>query len=616
MVTWLKKELEAWKPPDRMTVSEWADKYIYIPAQTSITSANMKWKTDLTPYLREIMDTYNDPYIEEVVFCKSTQVGGTVMLLNILGYIIDQEPSSMLVVYPTVDLAEYVSDNRIKPMIELCEPLKLKFQAKESQKLKLQFPGMYIALVGANSPAPLASRPIGKIFFDETDKYPESTGIESDPISLGTERSKNFRDRKIYKISTPTLEHRQIWQALITSEVIKQYYVPCPHCRHMQTFKLGQIKWPEEVNEIADNIEKARMVEELAWYECEECKGVILDKQKAQMLKEGEWRPVKYERETEKFIPASMPKGKVRRVGYHLNTIYSPWVSFGKVASKFIMSKDYPSELMNFVNSWLGEPWRSKTNIFKSAYVLKQSHGGERGYVPYDAGECILTAGVDRQKDHFWYVIHAWGERFTGKLVDYGRVETWAELEEVLVMRQYYNTKGQAFVIRRAFIDSGYDTDAVYDFCAMNRDICVPAKGANRKLSAPIHITTIERRKSGRQWVDGLKLYEVDTDHFKDFIFGRLGRNVDEPGSWSVFKDCPKEFADHLCSEQKIAEINKKTGKVEERWVPISSHAVNHLLDCCVYSAAAAENLGVRYLRPSIRTTQRKRGVINKGIEL
>ena len=563
------------------------------------------------------MDTYNDPEIEEVAFCKPTQVGGTQAGHNILGYAIDQDPASFMVVYPSEKLAKSVSKNRIQPMLQLTPVLADKWLEKESQTLELQFLGMYISFVGANSPGNLSSKPLGRLIFDETDKYPDFSGDEAEPVSLGRERSKNFLDRKIYIWSTPTIESKPVWQAFISSEVQKQFFVPCPHCGEYQTFKFAQIKWPEELKNISDYTEKARQVEELAWYECEECHEIIQDRQKSQMLKLGEWRPVAYDLENGTFRPTQMPKGRIKRVGYQLNSIYSPWITFGNVAKEFILAKDFPGKLMNFVNSWLGEIWRNKTNSMKSDSIWKKKHTTPKGIVPFDVGETILTGGIDRQKDHFWYVIHAWGPGFTGRLVDYGQAETWADLDKIFLERRYYNLKNQAFRVMRVMIDSGYDTDAVYDYCAMNKDIFLPCKGANRKLTAPFSISSIEKKKDGKQWFNGLKLYEVDTDYFKDFIFGRLEREPDALGSWTLFSDCPQEFADHICSERKNEIQDKKTKKITFKYLPIGSHAINHLLDCSVYSACAAESIGVRYLRKTEEVKKAappKRRVVSKGV--
>jgi len=591
---WLPKEQQAWKPPERLTVSEWADKNRILDSKSS--SQPGKWKTDNTPYLREIMDTYNDPFVEEVVFCKPTQVGGTETGHNILGYIVDQDPSSILVVYPTEKLAEFTSENRIQPMLRLSSKLLERWNQTKSQRLELQFNSMYIGLVGANSPANLASRPVGKIIFDETDKYPQSSGKEADPISLGTERAKTFRDRKIYKWSTPTTENGQIWQSLLACDVIKQYFVPCPHCGEYQTLKLNQIKWSEDLNKLIDENEKARRVLETAWYECEFCNTMIDDKYRMGMLRAGKWQPVTYA--DGKWAEAVVAQGRIRKIGYHLNTIYSPWVSFGQVAAEFIKSKDYPEKLQNFINSWLGEPWRDKSNHFKSDIVLTKQGVNPRGIVPEDA--MLLTAGVDIQLDHFWYEIRAWGEKVTSWLVDYGRCETWEELEEILVYRQYQNVDNQDFVVNLALIDSGFRTDEVYDFCAMNPHICLPSKGSSKIMNTLYTVSKID--KSG---YEGLKLYMVNTSYFKDFILGRLQKNANDKGSWNVFNGAQvelRQYAEHICSEQKVTFKDKK-GREQKEWRPVSSHAQNHLLDCAVYSACAAEILGVRYLKKSSTET-------------
>jgi len=589
-VKWSDQELLAWKPPEKLTVSEWADKYRIMDEQTSPLPG--LWKTENTPYLREIMDTFNVPHIQEVVICKPTQVGGTEAFNNIVGYIIDQDPSPTLVVYPTLEMAEYTSDKRLQPMFNLSPALMNRFLRDKSKRLELQFIGMYLALAGANSPASLASRPMRVVIFDETDKYPPYSGKEADPISLGVERTKNFYNRKIYKASTPTLEYGQIWASLMACDVIKQYFVACPHCGKYQTFTLQQIKWPESLNKISDYKERSRGVKESSWYECISCKSVIEDRHKKQMLKTGQWRPVTFDAKEGVWEEAEYPNGRCRKVGYHLNSIYSPWVSFGEVAAQFIESKDFPEKLQNFVNSWLGEPWRDKASKMKSDIVLSKQAEHERGIVPEEA--IILTAGVDVQKDHFWWGVRAWGERMTSWLVDYGVVETWTELEDILIHRVYRDRFGREFYVHLACIDSGFRTDEVYQFCSEFPDVCKPSKGSSTRLRAPVSMSSIDKGA-----YTGLKLWMIDTHYFKDFISGRLEKPVG-PGGWMVFKDCPREYAEQIVSEQKVTEQNRKTGRIKQEWRPISSHAQNHLLDVEVNIAAAAEICGVRYLRAGI----------------
>jgi phage terminase large subunit GpA-like protein len=226
-IDWLEKEKQAWKPPERLTVSEWADKYRIMDSKTSAFPG--RWRSDRTPYLREVMDQYNEPEVEEIVFCCASQVGKTETLLNIMGYIIDQDPNPALIVYPTLDLAEYASENRLGPMIQLSPTLAEKYDARASDRLELQFTGMHLVLSGANSPASLASRPVRYVLLDEVDKYPTMSAREADPVSLARERTKTFYNRKIILCSTPTIELGEIRQQFESCDVTKQYYVPCPH---------------------------------------------------------------------------------------------------------------------------------------------------------------------------------------------------------------------------------------------------------------------------------------------------------------------------------------------------------------------------------------------------
>ena len=141
-----------------------------------------------------------------------------------------------------------------------------------------------------------------------------------------------------------------------------------------------QIKWPENLS--------LQQIKYASYYECKHCKGRIDDRHKMQMLRSGKWQI------------DNKPNGRIHAVAYHLNSIYSPWVTFGEVAAKFISSKDVPEELMNFINSWLAEPWVDKANRMKSDVVMDKQLNYEQGRVPEDAQ--LLTMGVDVQLDHFW----------------------------------------------------------------------------------------------------------------------------------------------------------------------------------------------------------------------
>ena len=248
---------------------------------------------------------------------------------------------------------------------------------------------------------------------------------------------------------------------------------------------------------------------------------------------------------------------------------------------------------MNFINGWLGEPWEAEAVKMRSDIVLERQSTHTRGTVPAKAQ--ILTCGVDVQPDCYYYSIRAWGIAFTSWLVEFGRVETWGELQDVLD-REYPQEGGDSMVIGLTFVDSGYRADETYDFCATQPGT-FPCKGSSKRLQGAAYTES----KVDKDGYGAMRLFIVDGHYYKDFISGRLRRETDSKGSFNLYNaeddySGIREYANQLCAEQLVRRVDTK-GKVVDTWEPVTSHAQNHYLDTEVYAAAAAERAGVRYLR-------------------
>jgi phage terminase large subunit GpA-like protein len=204
-------------PPPSVTLSQWADAYRMLSSESSAEPG--KWRTDRAPFLREIMDAISDPTVERVTFQKPAQIGWTELIGNMVGYVVDVDPSPILALQPTVDLAKMWSKERFDPLLRDTPKLKGKIaygnrREKDQSILRKTFPGGFIAMTGANSAAGLRSRPVRFLLCDEIDAYPQSakgsakvggSGGEGDPLSLAEKRTTTFWNRKIVKGSTPTL---------------------------------------------------------------------------------------------------------------------------------------------------------------------------------------------------------------------------------------------------------------------------------------------------------------------------------------------------------------------------------------------------------------------------
>ncbi len=558
--------LQFLRPPEQLTVSEWAEKYRMLDSKSSAMPG--PWSNDITPYLTGVMDEFNNYETEKIIFVKPTQIGGTEALQNMIGYIVMQDPSPTMIVYPTDTLAKSVSENRLQPMLKATPEIAKKFD-ENSSLLELQFDSMYISLTGSNSPSGLASKPIRFLMMDEVDKYPGASSKEADPIKLATERTKTFHNKKIYITSTPTLKTGHIWKEKEAADIEKHFFVPCPHCGEYIEFKFQNIRFPDDEGmSYADRAE-------FATYVCQECGCLITDNDKHNMLKLGEWRTVRH---NTKYV---------RNVAFWINTLYSPFVRWSDIAKEFLVSKDDPEDLQNFVNSWLAEAWED-TKLKTSAELVLERQTELPAYVVPQWTK-LLTAGVDVQENSLYWSIRAWGEFLTSQNIAHGQSLSFEEIDRIMNM-QYMTEEGDPMVVNLCLIDSGDQTDIVYDFCALHSDYALPVKGSSHAQLSHYKLSMVNKTDSRAY---GMQLVLVDGGRYKDMIAGRMQR-PNGKGSWMVYSGCDMEYATQVTAEHKV---NVKTPSgTKQVWQKKSSHADNHYLDAEVYALAAADVMGVRTL--------------------
>ena len=357
---------------DEITVSQWAERYRVLDESSNLSG---KWSNAVTPYLVGIMDAFNDPRIREIYLCKGSQLGGTEALINMLGYIICEEPGPALIVYPSDDLAKAVSNDRLKPAFRLVPEIRKQLSETRSKDCQLKFKSMNINITGAGSPSKLASRAIRYLFFDEIDKMGGASKKEASPYSLAMERIKTFKTQsKVYACSTPTLKTNYIWQLHDSADEVREYFVPCPHCEAMirgvpNIFFTTRIR--KRTCLLMNGHRHPPMCARNAG--CE-----ILDRDKPRMLRKGEWRAVK-----------KRGVGNPKTVGFRLNSLYSVFVTWADVAEEFLKSKDDPEMLQNFANSWLAEPWED-TKLKTTEDLVKERQ------TEYEESEVPDGCGTDR----------------------------------------------------------------------------------------------------------------------------------------------------------------------------------------------------------------------------
>lgn len=515
------------------------------------------------------MDTFNDPAVETIVLMCSAQVGKTEILNNIVGYRIDQDPGPILVLQPTLQMAEAWSKDRLAPMLSECECLQNKVKdprARDSGNTLLHkaFPEGQITMAGANSPASLASRPVRDVLADEVDRYPASAGTEGDPVNLAKKRTTTFYNRKILLTSTPTIRGSSRIHAAYEASDQRRYYVPCPECDEFQTLQFEGVKWEEGKPESAK-------------YACRHCGVLIPEHKKNAMIRRGKW-------------VAHAPLNGV--AGFHLSELYSPWSTWATVAANFLEAKRMgPEVLKTWVNTSLGEVWEDEgEGIEGEGLAGRREDYGKT--VPAKA--CVLTAGADVQADRIEVEVKAWGVGQESWSMDYrvfraipNMQKAFDDLEDFL-LQDWKHESGHRLKVACACIDSGGNhTQEVYNWCKKNRGRHWYAIKGKSVAGSPIISKPSRNNKAN------IPLWPIGTDTAKETIYSRLSLEEEGPGFYHFSHYAnDDDYFKQLTAEKKQLRYKKGHGF----WVWVKPNgAANEALDCNVYALAAVEILNPKF---------------------
>jgi phage terminase large subunit GpA-like protein len=599
---------EALEPDPQLSVWEWAEANVRLTSKDSAEPGS--WSCDRVPYTREIQEALSaTSTVQQVTVCKGAQLGLSTVASNLLGYVIDQAPGPMLVVLPTVPVAERYSKQRLATMIRECDALRAKVREARSKDsgnslLAKDFPGGFLVLAGSNSAAGLRQMPARVLIMDELDGFAQEAGDEGDPLVLAERATTTFGSRrKVFKISTPTFEGRSRIVAAFLEGDRRFYSVPCPRCGDLSPIAfspatrlvVGARKFVRY-----DRDDRDAPIPESARLRCEACDGEIQEHEKTAMLAAGRWVP-------------TFPDRSATHRSYHLSALYSPlgWKSWAQIVEAWSRAQGSDSKLRPVVNQQFGEPWRERGESPPWQDLYRRRERYPMGVVP--ARACVLTAGVDVQPDRVEIEVHAWSEAEGGGLeswsVDYKIVpsgpeerDTWSDLERIL-STPYPHATGAELGIERLAIDTGHASSLVYAWVRRQSPRRVSAvkgrQGGGVILSLPKRVEVSSR--SGKTLRRGLPLYLVGVDEAKATIYSwlRLPAPLEEgepaPPGYMHFPEHGEEYFRQLTAERMEPETHR--GLLRYVWKK-TNHERNEVLDCNVYALSAAYMVGIHRWSP------------------
>ena len=570
----LKATYELFRPPRRRTVSQWADENRILVSDSSSEAG--RWRTDRAPYQREIMDSFTDPKIYEIDVMASAQVGKSEIQLNMIGEAVDEDPGPMMYVQPTKEMAEDYSKRRIAPMISACPTLREKFYAAKGKdsnntiSMKL-FPGGSLAIIGANSPTDLASKPIRYLLCDEIDRFPDSAGTEGDPIALAERRTETFRhNRKIVKCSTPTIKGKSKIEKAFMKGTQEEWRTECPQCKSFSFIRFDDIRFDRE--EFRDEDGKKDWIVTNARWRCPVCQREIPEAEAKRL-------PAKW------F--ARNPKALANGIrSFRLSAFMSPWSDWRDIALSFLHAKDDPQLLQVFHNTMLGESWELR----ESNSEPQQLYGRREHYnAQVPTGVLVMTMGVDTQDNRLEYEIVGWDRDEQSWGIQRGIIPgrpdapgVWEEIDNLLE-QEWEMANGMTLRISATFVDSGgHFTSDVYRQCArreMRRVFAIKGEPGEGKA----YVRLMKKEKDAPK---GTR-FMIAVDSGKEAIL--YGAGVEEPGARFMHfpvgddRGYDLEFFRGLLSEKQM--LVRRRGQNVITWEKV--HERNEPLDCRNYARAA-----------------------------
>jgi phage terminase large subunit GpA-like protein len=563
------------KVPPTLDLAEWTEEYRYLSPEAAAEPG--KYRISRAEYQRGMMQAINDPEVKEVVMMTSAQVGKTEVLLNTIGYHIHYDPAPILVVQPTLAMAQSFSKERLANMIRDCPCLSGKVKdprTRDSGNTTLHkvFPQGHITICGANSAASLASRPIRIVLLDEVDRYPPSAGSEGDPVRLATKRTQTFWNAKKVMVSTPTVKGVSRIEAAFEESDQRHFFVPCHFCGHEQTLRWKQVLFQNEDPSTAK-------------YQCQHCFTEWSDAERWRAISNGIWKA----------------QAEFRGIaGFHLNELYSSWSTLEKMVGNFLEAKKFPETLKTFINTSLAETWEEQGEGIGDVSFMERRESYSTEALPNEI--VLLVAGVDVQDDRVEVEVLGFGVEEENWSVEYKVIHgdpstpfLWNELDEFL-RRKYKRADGLELSVLATAVDSGgHYTQAVYNFCRGKFRRRVYAIKGVSGFGKPIWPKRASIRNIGK-----VPLYTVGVDSAKDIIYARL--KIEDPGpGYCHFPMYDKEYFEQLASEKIVIKYHKG--------IPVRHFQAfrkrNEALDCRVYAYSAF--IGLQADIPKVIAKQQER---------
>jgi phage terminase large subunit GpA-like protein len=604
-------------PPEPIAPSAWAVKYRRLSAMTAEMSGQWSWA--LFPHMRAVIDAFFEPNVRGIRCMKSSQAGWSEMMATLLGFIIDQIPAPIIVLFPKEKKAKEFNLERFEPMVRASPRLETKVPLTSREKGITQtfklFPGGWMKFVHSHSADEVKSSSARYGFVEEPDECDRDVRGQGSTPKLLLERLKQFFDTFSIMGGSPTLSDLSTIADEMEHSDKRKWFAVCHHCDGhvaLDGDAWPLVKWSEDETRAHPIYGKA--VPESAYMVCPHCGGIWTDAERARNSREAEMRGGG-------FKPTAQFTGIA---GFYISDLMSsaPGASLPRLVEKYLeaVHREAAGDItgkIEFTNNQLGLAFKYKSPAPKVEELEARSEDYPELTVPW--GGLRLTMGADVQGDRIALDVVAWGRGEESWRVYWGEIHgnvsdrtdpVWTELEE-WIFRPYLHASGAELFIESTSIDSsdGNTSDAVYEFARKLRNrgvVAIHGRETGEIYRVPAPIDPGRKTKAARY---GLHVYNVGTEKAKDLLIGfgehggrlRLSEQSPDgrvvtgrgPGRMHWYRGIRGDYFAQVTSEIKAPLKGRPRNKI---YWQRKSGVRNEALDCEVYALHAARRIKINLM--------------------
>lgn len=624
------KGLEIFKAFVPLLGSEWGNKYFFLSAESSGTEG--RWQC--YPYQIGPLNWMTCDDIEEVNFCKSRRIGYTKMLLAASGCLIHQKKRNIATWQPTDgDAHDFVVDeveSMLRDVKVLRDLLKsdIGTKSKHNTLEKKSFLGATWDIKGGKSARNFRRMSKDVAQYDELSAFDSDIDGEGSATEIGDGRLDQAPFPKSIRGSTPKIKGLcQIEAAFLSCEFRFYRFVKCPHCGALFPLKFELLRWDKGKPETAHFV-------------CPENGCVMFYRDLKSMDSGGRWQTLDgfyYNDETDTFHnPAGEKIDKPRRLGARIWAAYSYLRPWSWLVDKWLQAiadekTGKVEKLKAFVNTLLGETYEERGESVNAGAIGDSERLEDYHYdTGIPNGVLYITGGVDvqgGQNPRLELELVGWGEGDESWSLDYviingdpAEPDVWAHLDSQFD-RVFKRLDGVELRVSGAFVDSGYETQKVYDYTRPRKI---------RNIFATKGVLTGITVNKGTYQGEGRRrtiLRTMNVSEAKTTVFRRLKKDEPGPGYCHFPNWYPERYFKGLANEEK-REKRKRGVVVGYEWV---QKGFNEPIDCRVYATGCAiflnKNTAVLKaeldrraelirLGMAIVPTRKKRRVRSKGVNV